>query len=178
MYQKIMKTGLILLTLLLPASYLPAQSGSPYRLSLENLKPPNLLSGSNPALFSLDSLMYRSQSMMPLSYRLKQMELKYRTSTENEPLSVDFGPMYYLYRPGSDFKTYYDNVEIYYDSYRYLLTYEHGFFAPAYGPIVSRGISKSIYTDLLYPWQNAPHSKFFTYKALYLITNFVYPTHD
>ena len=171
---KMIRSGLFLFIMSLSTIMLYAQFDSPYKLSMEGLKPASFLPINN-SPSGLDSFRYHLPNSMPLSFKIKQLELQYRTDAEKEHPAVNLGTMYYLGKPGTDFKTIWDNAEIWYEGYRWKLTFSHGYFGPAFGPTSGRTIRKSIYRDILYPWQNAPLSKHSTYKSLYLITNFVYP---
>ncbi len=176
MRKELIQIGLFLLLLMCPKIFLYGQSGSPYKLSLEGIQPSSILQFDNSSsLFRLDSIMYKAENTLPLSFRIKQMEMQYQMEMGNSPLSVNIGVMHHWLKPVDNLSTLLDNAAIVYDGYRYKFDFDHGYFGPARSPIVGRNIPKSVYTDILYPWQNAPQSKFFTYKALYLITNFVYP---
>ena len=168
---KIILSGLFLFFLLLSTSELYAQFDLPYKLSTEGLKPSSFLLNDKPASFKLDSIMYRSRIYMPLSYKINELKPEY----QKEYPFVNLGNLYYKGKPGTDFKTLLDNAEIKYEGYRWKFTFDHGYFGPALRPTSGRTIRKCIYQDALYPWQNAPQSKYSAYKSLYLITTYVYP---
>ena len=174
---KIIQSGLFLFSLLFLTSGIYAQFETSYKLSTEGIKPVSLLLMDNRPLLKIDSLMYHSPLGLSLSYKINQLDRQFRMNEKKEypAMPVNLGTLYYLGKPGTDFKTHFDNLAIAYEGYRWKFTFEHGYFGPALAPTSGRTIRKSIYQDVLYPWQNAPQSKYADYKSLYLITNFVYP---
>ena len=147
----------------------------PYRISMDGLNTLSLelLKESSP-LLRFDSIVFENEQSMQLSYKLRQLERMYQPMNEKPAFDLRLGAYPYI----SNFSefTLLDKLSLDYESYRYSFEFEHGYFGPARRPKASQNIPKSIYRDLLYPWQNAPQSKFQTYKALYLIITFVYPT--
>lgn len=146
----------------------------PYRISTEGISPLNLrlLEDFSP-LPRFDSLVYESERSM--HQKLRVLEEMYQPANGEYRLDLHLGAYPYYMQNYSELSLF-DRAALEYESYRYSFEFEHGYFGPATRPKASRYIRKSIYQDLLYPWQNAPLSKFQTYRALYLITNFVYPT--
>lgn len=174
----ILLTGLFFLITLFNIS-LQSQSTMPYKLSLEGINPMSLQLDDTPSFLNrTDSLMQRAANMIPIPYRMKQLESEYLINAENENLPIHLNIYTIADFSDLDYNSILDQAEIAYEGYRYLFEFDHGYFGPALGPMTSRSIPKSIYTDVLYPWQNAPQSKVKIYKALYLITNFVYPSDD
>jgi hypothetical protein len=154
------------------------QSKFPFHISLEGLKP--VLPSHDirfPSSFSAfqhqipDSL--AQLLFMRYEWRFNDFSGKAWTAPA---VNVYFGA--YPYKSNYDAASVLDRFEVVYDTYRWKFMYEHGYFGPAQWPMGGRIIRKSNYRDPLFPWQNAPLKRYETDKALYLITNFVYPSRD
>lgn len=150
----------------------------PYGITTDGLKSINLrLMDDTPLSVSrLDSVMQKGAMQMPFSYKMQKLEKAFQTYAETElhPITFNIGQYPYISTSGTNY--FLDANARFYDGYKFAFEFDHGYFGHVKRPYYRRNIKKSIYRDLLYPWQNAPQRKFQDYKALHLILNYVYPT--
>ena len=174
MYKRLILTDLYLFSM-----SLYAQSDSPYKITMDGMSSSGLQLLDDISPFRLDSLAFDQRKMMPFSYKLEQLNLTdnlFQQYPDNKPHIINLHLEQFPFSKNHHYDSPLDRDAHIYDTYRFSFMFSHGYFGPSLLPTGGGEIRKSIYKDFLYPWQNSPLTRYKVDKALYLITNFVYPS--